>query len=180
MTSARFETATTAVDVARSVEFNWVEVMLIRKDEGVVPEYPLFVTTVDMMHHFGLDAALEERSPETLAEVQATKGLGEEQIEAGLTVSAKALEQYAADILQGAFSLVAQSGAKVRAYLHEHPEVMTVYAPADLPRSASRRSNERQATQAGKRRLSSATINHPRRDARSGQEIRSSCNHEQS
>jgi hypothetical protein len=133
VTRVRYETPLTAVDVERSAEDFRVEVLLIRKVEGEVPKYPIFVTAVDIMHHFRLDEVLEERSPEALAEVRATRGLGEEQIDAGLTISAKALEKYATDILQGDFSLFAKMEAKVRAYLREHPEVITVYVPADTP-----------------------------------------------
>ena len=133
VTRVRYETSVTAVDIERSAEDFRVEIKLIRKVNGEVPEYPIFVTAVDIMHYFRLDAVLEERSPEALAEVRAAKGLGEDQIEAGLRVSAGALEKYATDILQGDFTLFTTLEAKVRAYLREHPEVVTVYVPAGTP-----------------------------------------------
>ena len=132
-TSVRYETVATAIDVERSVEFNRVEVQLIRKVDGAIPEYPIFVSTTPVLHYFLLDAVLNERAPELLPEMQAAKGLGEDQIERSLTLWSEALEKYADDILQGDFTLFTILEAKVRARMREHPEVIKVYVPADTP-----------------------------------------------
>jgi hypothetical protein len=132
-TSVRYETPVTAVDIDRSVEFGRVEVKLIRKVDGTIPEYPIFVSTTPMLHYFLLDAVLNERAPELLPELQAGKGLSEDQIERSLKFWSGALERYADDILRGDFALFTPLEAKVMARVREHPEVIKVYVPADTP-----------------------------------------------
>jgi len=133
VTSARYETDVTAIDVERSVEFDRVKVLLIRKVDGAIPEYPIFVSTTPTLHYFLLDAVLDERAPEFLAEIQAAKGSFEEQIERRLKLWSRALETYADDILRGDLTLFTTLEAKLRARLREHPEVITVHVPADTP-----------------------------------------------
>jgi hypothetical protein len=123
-TSVRYETMVTAIEINRSVEFDRVEVQLIRKVDGAIPEYPIFVSTTPILHYFLLDAVLNERAPELLAEVRAAKGLDEDQIECSLALWSEALEKFADDILQGDFTLFTILEAKVRARVREHPEVI--------------------------------------------------------
>jgi hypothetical protein len=132
-TSVRYETPALAVDIDRSLEFGRVEVKLIRKVDGAIPEYPIFVSTTPTLHYFLLDAVLNERAPELLPEMQAAKGLGEDRIERSLKFWSEALEKYADDILRGDFALFTPLEAKVRARVREHPEVIKVYVPADTP-----------------------------------------------
>jgi hypothetical protein len=132
-TKVRFETPVTSVDVDRRIEFDWVEVNLIRKVDGAIPEYPIFVSTTPTLHYFLLDAVLNERAPELLPQMQAAKGLGEDQIERSLKFWSGALEKYADDILRGDFALFTPLEAKVRARVREHPEAIKVYMPADTP-----------------------------------------------
>jgi hypothetical protein len=132
-TSVRYEIATTVVDVDRRVEYGRVEVQLIRKVEGAIPEYPIFVSITPTLHYFLLDAVLDERAPELRPDIQAATGLSEDQIERSLKFWSGALETYAADILQGDFTLFTPMEAKVRARVRERPEVIKVYVPADTP-----------------------------------------------
>jgi hypothetical protein len=132
-TSVRYETFATAIDIDRSVEFGRVEVKLIRKVAGAIPEYPIFVSTTPTLHYFLLDAVLDERSPELREVINSAEGLSADQIERSLTFWSEALETYADDVLQGDFALFTTLEAKIRARVRQHPDVVKVYVPADTP-----------------------------------------------
>jgi len=130
-TGVRYETPVLAVAIDRSLEFGRVEVKLIRTVDGAIPEYPIFISTLPVLHYYMLEAVLDERAPELRPEMQAVAGLSEDQIERSLKFWSGALERYADDILRGDFALFAPLEAKARARVREHPEVIKVYVPAD-------------------------------------------------
>ena len=128
-----YETATTAVYVDESVEFDRVEVSLIRLVNGAIPTYPIFVTPETAMHEFLLDDLLAVRAPHLLPQLQAMAGLGDDQIQACLVTLARALDAYAADILQGDFTIFATLEERVKQYLSEHPQEITVWVSEETP-----------------------------------------------
>jgi hypothetical protein len=131
VTRAVYRSNTTAVQVDFSVEFDRVEVRLVRLVDGEVPEYPIFVTPNITLHYFLLDDVLELRAPELLSDLQSLKGLGDEQVEASLAFQARALEAYASDVLQGDFTIFGLLEERTKAYFREHPQVVTVWLPED-------------------------------------------------
>lgn len=67
-----YQNTTTAAEISYSVEFERVEVQLVRLVGGQRPPYPVFIAEHRLLHHFLLDSLLRLRAPE-LASVDATE-----------------------------------------------------------------------------------------------------------
>jgi hypothetical protein len=126
-----YKSSTTAVYVDRSFEFKEVEVSLIRLVDGAIPEYPVFITPDLTLHQFSLYSILSVRAPETRDKVRALAGLEDWQIEQRLALQARALEEHAADVLKGDFSIFSTLEARLKQSVKEHPQVITVWLPED-------------------------------------------------
>jgi hypothetical protein len=127
-----YQSRTTAVYVDLSYEFLRVEVSVARLLDGARPPYPVFVTADITLHEFLLDQILKLRAPHLLSELHAAEGLGEEQIEASLKLLAQALDDYAADVLLGDFSLFTILEKEVKRGAQEHQKI-TLWLPNDAP-----------------------------------------------
>jgi hypothetical protein len=102
-----YQTATTAIYVDCNFEFLRVEVSLVRLLDGELPPYPVFIRRNTTMHEFMLDSLLHIRAQHLLPEIWDLQGLGEEKIKQSLKLFGQALNDYAADILRGDFSIFA-------------------------------------------------------------------------
>ena len=132
--SVLYQTDITAIEILRSVEFNRVEIKLIRLVDGALPEVPIFVTQDAVLNSFLFDNLLITRAPDVHAQYRTMTGLEDAQIEQSLAFLATALEQYASDVLQGdltaAFAAMEQV---VKQRAKENPPVITVHIPEDAP-----------------------------------------------
>lgn len=126
-----YESQTAAVRVSRSVEFDRVEVELMRLVDGKLPEHPIFVLPDTVINDFLLDNLLILRAPHVLDELAAAKGLQDAQIVRSLEHLARAVEQYADDILRGDFTVFAAVEDLIKQRAREHPQVITVWIPED-------------------------------------------------
>jgi hypothetical protein len=126
-----YKSSTTAVYVDRSFEFKEFGVSLIRLVDGAIPKYPIFITPDLTLQQFSLYSILSVRAPETLEKVRAVAGLEDSQIEQILALQARALEEHAADILRGDFSIFATLEERLRQSLKQYPQVITVWLPQD-------------------------------------------------
>ncbi len=132
--SVLYETDTTAIKIIRSVEFNRVEIKLIRPVDGTLPEVPIFITQDAILNSFLFDNLLITRAPDVLDEYEAMQGLEDAQVEKCLAFLAVALEQYASDVLQGDLTAAFAAMERVaKQRVKEHPEVITVHIPEDDP-----------------------------------------------
>lgn len=121
-----YQTATTAVSVDRSVEYNRVEVSLVRLLGGTLPRYPIFITPKTTLHQFSLDELLRVRAPQLLPELQAMHGLGDKQIETSLKFLAGAVNEHATDVLGGDLSIFATLEERVKQRALERPQTIRI------------------------------------------------------
>jgi hypothetical protein len=126
-----YQNETTAIYVDRSVEFDRVELSLLRLINGKIPDLTVFVTPDVTLSEFLFDNLLQVRAPLLLPDLRTLKGLQEEQIEASLAFLANALEQYAADVLRGDFTIFAELEELVKQRARNHSQQVTVWVPSD-------------------------------------------------
>jgi hypothetical protein len=109
-----YQTATTAIYVDCNFEFLRVEVSLVRLLDGELPPYPVFIRHDTVMHEFLLDNLLNIRAPHLMSEIWESKGLGEGKVRQSLKLFGPALNDYAADVLRGDFSIFATLEANTK------------------------------------------------------------------
>jgi hypothetical protein len=93
-----YRSAVSAVTLALSFEFERVEMSLLRLVDGELPPYPIFIVDSLPVNTFLADWLLKLRGG---PDVQAGRGLDDNQVEAQLTLWAAALRNYGADFLAG-------------------------------------------------------------------------------
>jgi hypothetical protein len=71
------------------------------------------------------------RAPLLVPQLKAAKGLEQEQIQASLALLARALDEYAADILHGDFAIFATLEERIKQHFREHPQEITVWVAED-------------------------------------------------
>lgn len=124
-----YANATTGLIVHSSIEFNRVEVSLVRLVEGEVPPYPIFVSNTPVLHQFLIDNLLALRAPELIHELRKLVGLGGKERDRQLTAYGHWLDQYAGDVLDGDFTAFAEMEREVRRRVALHPERIQVWVP---------------------------------------------------
>ena len=127
-TSVTYQNTTTAVKVACSEEFDRVETDIIRLVKGARPPYPAFVSATPKLHQFGLGNLLMIRAPELWSEMKEQKGQSDDATATQLASAAKALREFAADVLRGDFSSFDEMEARVRAVARDM-EGITIWSP---------------------------------------------------
>lgn len=138
-----YQTGVLAVAVDRSVEFNRVEVCLIRLVDGAIPPYPIFITPDTAVHYFWLDSLLAARAPHLIPALREVAGLRDEQIEHDLKFLASAVEKHAADVLRGDFAIFGTLAAHIKARAREHPQEITLLFPEGTPPEEIARAEEK-------------------------------------
>lgn len=136
-----------AIKVTRSLESNWVETELIRLVDGAIPDGLVFVNPDEPIDRFHLETLLRERAPQLLDELKSARGLGDEQVERSLALQARAVEEYAADILSGDLGIFATLDQRVKQHVKEHPQTLTIHIPDDAPVGEAEQDAERQRQQ---------------------------------
>jgi hypothetical protein len=124
-----YQNTTTAVAVDFSDEFQCVEVQLVRLVDGQRPPYPIFISAQPLLHHFLLDGLLQLRAPELLEEIKPHFSLEPEEVEAQLSLWARGLKAFGADILRGHFSVFEVLESRLREVARRSPEQMTAWVP---------------------------------------------------
>jgi hypothetical protein len=109
-----YQTETTAIYVDCNFEFLRFEVSLVRLLDGGLPPYPVSIRCDTMMHEFFLDNLLDVRAPHLMPRIWDLRGSGEEEVEQSLKLFGQVLNDYAADVLRGDFSIFATLEANTR------------------------------------------------------------------
>jgi hypothetical protein len=125
--SVRFQSRALAVEVRRSVEFNAVELWLIRLVGRSVPDYPVFIYKDTPIYWYLLDGIVEKRAPEEAEKFETLRGLSDEQIEHTLAFLAHALQTYAVDVLHGDFTILDTLADDLHNRVPERPKQRTIY-----------------------------------------------------
>ena len=128
-TSLRYESDRVAVKVARSVEFNRVELWLIRLVGAGLPGYPIFINPDTPINYVIFDRVLEARAPAEAERLKELNGLSDEQVERSLDFLAHALRAYSNDVLRGDFAIFDTIANQIHQEVREHPQEIRVVLP---------------------------------------------------
>ena len=123
-----YQTATVGVYVDCNFEVERVEVSLVRLLNGSLPQYPIFILPDTILYEFLHDDLLAIRAPQLLPELQTLEGLSNEQIEASLKFLAKAMNDYAADVLSGDLSIFTTLEERVKQRALERTQTIEIYS----------------------------------------------------
>lgn len=134
-TTALYTSDTSAVHVARSIEYQRAEVQFIRLVDGAVPPYQAWITSAPIVRTL-LDNVLQARAPELCREGARLKGLSDDEVERQLAFWASALVTVAPEFLDGDLSLFADAEAVIRARIARRPQQLTVTIPHTSPAGA--------------------------------------------
>jgi hypothetical protein len=141
-TTARYLSPTLGLEVTRSVEFDRVEISLLRLVDGELPEYEVWVTD-SPRNRVLFDNVLIARSPE-LDEVSRTlKGLSSEEEEKQLRFWADALRRVAPDFLEGDDAALRDGEQVVRQRVAANPQELTIWLPGDASQKEEDRAREK-------------------------------------
>jgi len=132
-TTVRYDSPTLAVRIDKSVEFERVEVWLIRLVDGRVPEYPIFINPDTPINYVILDRVLQNRAPQDAENLANLRGLNDEQVERSLGFLAQAIRAYCDDVLRGDFAIFDVVAEKIHEYAREHPQAIRIIAPETAP-----------------------------------------------
>lgn len=133
VTRVVYQTDAAAVRVDGSLEFQRVELSVMRLVDGRLPEYPVFILPDTVINETVFDNILQIRSPQLLDQLHELHGLDDEHIEQSLAFLARTLEEIAPDFLTGDFALFGAVDALIKERVKAHPPVITVYLPEDAP-----------------------------------------------
>jgi hypothetical protein len=122
-----------AVAVIRSVEFQRVEVQLIRLVDSELPEYPIFVVDSVPVNTFYTDDLLGLRLDGAGDVLASQHGLEPQEVEAQLAFWSEVLRDYGGDLLAGDLSVLDELEQMVRDRARQHRQEVVV----SLPESAS-------------------------------------------
>jgi hypothetical protein len=131
VTRVVYQSDVAAVAVDKSIEFERVELSVIRLVDGRLPQYPIFVLPDTVINQTLFDTILTIRNPDLLDHLRGLKGLDDDHIEKSLTFLARSLEEIAPDFLTGDLSLFEAVDALIKEQVKAHPPVITVYLPED-------------------------------------------------
>jgi len=131
VTRVVYQTDVAVVAVDKSVEFERVEVSVMRLVEGRLPEYPIFILQDTVINETVFDNILMRRNPQLLDRLRGLQGLDDDHIERSLAFLAQALEENLADFLTGERSIFEAVDVLIKERARAHPPVITVYLPED-------------------------------------------------
>jgi hypothetical protein len=127
-TSAFYLSSTLGVRVTSSLEFDRVEVSLLRLVEGRLPEPEIWVTDRPI-NRVLFDNVLIARAPH-LAE-QVPTGLSNRAIEKQLRLWAELLRSVATDFLQGDDAAIVEAERVIRQRVTENPQELTIWLASE-------------------------------------------------
>ena len=128
-TTVRYDAALLAVRIDKSVEFERVEVWLIRLVDGQLPKYPIFINPETPINYVILDRVLHYRGPQEAEKLAGLKGLTDDRVEGSLIFLANALRTYCDDVLRGDFALFEIIAEQIHQQAREHPQGIRIIVP---------------------------------------------------
>lgn len=132
-TTFRYDSPALAVRIDKSVEFERVEVWLIRLVDGCVPEYPIFINPDTPINYVILDRVLENCAPQEAERLANLRGLDDEQVERSLDFLAQAIRAYCDDVLRGDFAIFDVIAEQMHQYARDHPQEIRVIVADTTP-----------------------------------------------
>jgi hypothetical protein len=127
-TTVNYVSSALGVKVTRSVEFDRVEISLLRLVDGRIPEQEVWVTD-GPMNRMLFDNVLIARAPHLAEELPS--GLSESDVEKQLRFWAEQLRSVAPEFLRGDDAAMIEAEQVVRQRVAENPQVITVWLPSD-------------------------------------------------
>jgi hypothetical protein len=140
--TARYLSPTLGVEITRSVEFDRVEISLLRLPDGKPPEYEVWVTD-SPRNRVLFDNVLIARSPKLDEASRTLKGLSSEEEEKQLRFLADALRSVAPDFLDGDDAALRDGEQVVRQRVAEIPQELTIWLPCDASQKDEDRAREK-------------------------------------
>lgn len=123
-----------AIIVRRSIEFDRVEVEMVRMVDGQLPKVPIFIHEDTPIDRGLFDHAVALRAgPEELEAMKRLGGLEQSEVEAALAFLGPAVQRLASDFLGGDTSLIDKIGRLIRERVAESPQQITVHLPEGTP-----------------------------------------------
>lgn len=127
-TTAVFRSSTLGIEVARSVEFDRVEINLLRLVEGQAPEQEVWVSDRPI-NRILFDNVLEARGSDFLDQIRS--GLSRPVIEDQLRLYAELLRTVVPDFLQGSDAALIEAERIIRERVAANPQQVTIWLPSD-------------------------------------------------
>jgi hypothetical protein len=127
-TTAVYLSAMLGIAVTRSVEFDRVEITLMRLVDGQVPEPEVWVTDRPLDRVL-FDNVVEARRPDLLDQLPA--GLSKEATVEQLQLYAELLRTIVPDFLEGSDAALVEGERVIRARVEANPQELTIWLPAD-------------------------------------------------
>ena len=127
-TTAVYLSDVLGVEVTRSVEFNRVELTLLRLVDAKPPEVEVWLSE-HPLNRVLFDNILEARAPEQLRDLP--RGLSDEEVEQQLRCYAELLRTVVPDFLEGGDGAFFEGEAVIRKRAEANPQELTVWLPSD-------------------------------------------------
>jgi hypothetical protein len=132
-TTVRYDSPTLAVRIDKSVEFERVEVWLIRLVDGQLPDYPIFINPDTPINYVILDRVLQNRVPQEAERLANLRGLDDVQVERSLVFLADALADTCDGVLRGDFAIFDVIAEEMHEYACDHPQEIRVIVADTTP-----------------------------------------------
>jgi hypothetical protein len=140
-TTVLYLSPTLGLEVTRSVEFDRVELELLRLVAGELPEYDVWVTD-SQRNRVLFDNVLIARAPEVDEASRALSGLSREEVEKQLRFWADALRSVAPDFLDGDDAPLREGERVIRQRVAENPQELTIWLPGDASQEEEARARD--------------------------------------
>ncbi len=140
-TTALYLSPALGLEVTRSVEFDRVELELIRLVEGKLPEHEVWVTD-STLNRVLFDNVLIARAPELDEASRTLKGLSSEDEVKQLRFWADALRSVAPDFLDGDDAPLRDGEQVVRQRVADNPQELTIWLPSDASQEEEDRAHD--------------------------------------
>jgi hypothetical protein len=124
-----------AIRVRMNRECGHSEVSLIRLVEGMVPAYPIWITS-DRIDWVLLDNVLEVRRPDLFVQARLMTGLGGEQLDRQLAFWSSAVREVVPDFLAGDLGAIDEASELIRERVRLSPQQVQVWLPGESPAGA--------------------------------------------
>lgn len=128
-TSITYALDPSAVIIRYSVEFDRVEVELVRLIDHKVPRVPIFVHSDTSIDRALLDDLLLLRAPKQAEELKTLGGLDHKAVERSLTFQALALRQHGTDFLNRDCDVFTDFDRLIKARVETNPQKLTISFP---------------------------------------------------
>jgi hypothetical protein len=126
-TTAVYLSAALGVEVTRSVEFDRVEISLLRLVEGQAPEVEVWVTDRPL-NRVLFDNVLEARGSDLFGQIPT--GLSQRVVEEQLRLYAELLRTLVGDFLKGSDAALLEGERVIRERVSTNPQEVTIWLPA--------------------------------------------------